>query len=110
MGPYAVRPSGFLPRISFFFNHFSIGLGPINLFLSWVNYKKSKLQVLSFMFTSNCRRCPLAQKLTGFVLNVLKSCTLCPLDQTQLDFLVKYGHVQGTWGYSCHFIFTGTIE
>ncbi|MFS8035053.1 hypothetical protein Hanom_Chr17g01588501 [Helianthus anomalus] len=41
------------------------------------------------MFTPNCRRCPLAQKLTSFVLNVLKSCVLCPLGQTQLDFFVK---------------------
>ncbi|MFS8001344.1 hypothetical protein Hanom_Chr13g01189261 [Helianthus anomalus] len=56
----------------------------------------SKLQVLSFMFTSNCRRCPLAQKFTSFVLNVPKSCTLCPLAQTQLDFLVNFGHVPCT--------------
>ncbi|MFS7945947.1 hypothetical protein Hanom_Chr06g00530211 [Helianthus anomalus] len=56
----------------------------------------SKLQVLSFMFTPNCRRCPLAQKLTSSVLNVPKSCTLCPLALTQLDFLVKYGHVPCT--------------
>ncbi|MFS8003000.1 hypothetical protein Hanom_Chr13g01208731 [Helianthus anomalus] len=56
----------------------------------------SKLQVLSFMFTSNCRRCPLAQNLTSSVLNVPKSCTLCPLDQTQLNFLVKSGHVPCT--------------
>ncbi|MFS7998602.1 hypothetical protein Hanom_Chr12g01155861 [Helianthus anomalus] len=47
----------------------------------------SKLQVLSFMFTQNSRWCPLAQKLTSYVLNVLKSCTLCPLGQTQLDFI-----------------------
>ncbi|MFS8026795.1 hypothetical protein Hanom_Chr16g01490891 [Helianthus anomalus] len=40
---------------------------------------KSKLQVLSFMFVSNCRRCPLPLNLTSFVLNVSKSCTLCPL-------------------------------
>ncbi|MFS7976174.1 hypothetical protein Hanom_Chr10g00889341 [Helianthus anomalus] len=40
---------------------------------------KSKLQVLSFVFTPNCRRCLLAQKLTSFVLNVSKFCTLCPL-------------------------------
>ncbi|MFS7972701.1 hypothetical protein Hanom_Chr09g00847871 [Helianthus anomalus] len=52
----------------------------------------SKLQVLSFMFTSNCRRYPLAQKLTSYVLNVSKSCTLCPLGQTQLDFIVKSGN------------------
>ncbi|MFS7921603.1 hypothetical protein Hanom_Chr03g00238941 [Helianthus anomalus] len=57
---------------------------------------RSKLQVLSFMFTPNCRRCPFFQKLTGGVLNLPKSCTLCPLGQTQLDFLVKSGHVQGT--------------
>ncbi|MFS7963836.1 hypothetical protein Hanom_Chr08g00742991 [Helianthus anomalus] len=55
-----------------------------------------KLQVLSFMFTPNYRRCPLAQKSTSFVLNVSKSCTLCPLGQTQLNFFVKSGHVQGT--------------
>ncbi|MFS8024255.1 hypothetical protein Hanom_Chr16g01461071 [Helianthus anomalus] len=35
----------------------------------------SKLQVLSFMFTPNCRRCPLAQKFASFVLYVSKSCT-----------------------------------
>ncbi|MFS8015230.1 hypothetical protein Hanom_Chr15g01353901 [Helianthus anomalus] len=46
----------------------------------------SKLQVLSFMFVSNCRRCPLPLNLTSFVLNVSKSCTLCPLALTQLDF------------------------
>ncbi|MFS7934338.1 hypothetical protein Hanom_Chr05g00390441 [Helianthus anomalus] len=48
------------------------------------------------MFTSNYRRCPLAQKLASFVLNVSKSCTLCSLGQTQLDFfllnLVTQGH------------------
>ncbi|MFS7993575.1 hypothetical protein Hanom_Chr12g01095741 [Helianthus anomalus] len=57
---------------------------------------KSKLQVLSCMFTPNCRRCPLAQKLTSYVLNVSKSCTLYPLALTQLIFLVKYGHVPCT--------------
>ncbi|MFS8025118.1 hypothetical protein Hanom_Chr16g01471161 [Helianthus anomalus] len=57
---------------------------------------KSKLQVLSFMFTSNFRRCPLVQKLTGSVLYLSKSCMFCPLGQTQFDFLVKYGHVQDT--------------
>ncbi|MFS7967649.1 hypothetical protein Hanom_Chr09g00788171 [Helianthus anomalus] len=56
----------------------------------------SKLQVLSFLFTSNCRRCPLAQKLTSFVLYVSKSCTVCPLSLTQSDFLVKYDHVPCT--------------
>ncbi|MFS7916718.1 hypothetical protein Hanom_Chr03g00180621 [Helianthus anomalus] len=56
----------------------------------------SKLQVLSFMFTPNCRRCPFFQKFTGGVLNVSKSYKLCPLGQTQLDFLVKFGHVPCT--------------
>ncbi|MFS7959713.1 hypothetical protein Hanom_Chr08g00694301 [Helianthus anomalus] len=38
------------------------------------------------MFVSNCRRCPLPLKLMSFVLNVLKSCTLCPLALTWLIF------------------------
>ncbi|MFS7990592.1 hypothetical protein Hanom_Chr11g01060621 [Helianthus anomalus] len=46
----------------------------------------SKLQVLSFIFTLNCMHCPLAHKLTNFVLNVPKFCVLCPLGLTQLDF------------------------
>ncbi|MFS7945598.1 hypothetical protein Hanom_Chr06g00526181 [Helianthus anomalus] len=53
---------------------------------------KSKLQVLSFMFVANCRRCPLPLKLMTFALNVLKSCTLCPLSLTHLIFFVKFGH------------------
>ncbi|MFS7968522.1 hypothetical protein Hanom_Chr09g00798471 [Helianthus anomalus] len=56
----------------------------------------SKLQVLSFMFTSNFRLCPLTQKLTGGVLYLSKYCTFCPLGQTQLYFLIKSSHVQGT--------------
>ncbi|MFS8018498.1 hypothetical protein Hanom_Chr15g01392731 [Helianthus anomalus] len=51
------------------------------------NYK------LLFMFTPNCRCCPLAQKLTGFVLYVSKPCTVCPLSLTQSEFLAKYDHV-----------------
>ncbi|MFS7901369.1 hypothetical protein Hanom_Chr00s200915g01837881 [Helianthus anomalus] len=47
------------------------------------------------MFVSNFRCCPLPLKLTGFVLNVPKSCKLCPLGQTQLDFFVKSGHPKG---------------
>ncbi|MFS7901067.1 hypothetical protein Hanom_Chr00s165900g01826881 [Helianthus anomalus] len=50
---------------------------------------KSKLQVLSFMFTAFYRRCPLAEKLTSFVLNVSKSYKFYPLGQTQLKFSVK---------------------
>ncbi|MFS7969151.1 hypothetical protein Hanom_Chr09g00805821 [Helianthus anomalus] len=46
----------------------------------------SKLQVLSFMFVPNFRRCPLPLKAMSFVLNVSKSCTLCPLGQIQLIF------------------------
>ncbi|MFS7935930.1 hypothetical protein Hanom_Chr05g00409351 [Helianthus anomalus] len=53
----------------------------------------SELQVLSFMITPNWRCCHLAQKFTNFVLNFSKSCTLCSLGQTQLDFFVKFGHV-----------------
>ncbi|MFS7913077.1 hypothetical protein Hanom_Chr02g00137461 [Helianthus anomalus] len=46
------------------------------------NKKKSKLQVLSFMFVTNYRRYPLPIKLMGFVLYVTKSCTLRPLALT----------------------------
>ncbi|MFS7920800.1 hypothetical protein Hanom_Chr03g00229121 [Helianthus anomalus] len=46
----------------------------------------SKLQVLSFMFVPNYRRSPLPLILTSFVLNVSKSCTLCPLALIQSDF------------------------
>ncbi|KAJ0521668.1 hypothetical protein HanRHA438_Chr10g0451591 [Helianthus annuus] len=53
----------------------------------WI--KLSKLQVLSFMFVSDFRRCPLPLKLMSFVLNVLKSYTLCPLAITLLVLLVK---------------------
>ncbi|MFS7961065.1 hypothetical protein Hanom_Chr08g00710381 [Helianthus anomalus] len=56
----------------------------------------SKLQVLSFMFTSNCRRCLFGQKFTGGVLNLSKSCTFCPLSQTWLEISVKNCHVQCT--------------
>ncbi|MFS7899068.1 hypothetical protein Hanom_Chr00s043008g01775351 [Helianthus anomalus] len=56
-----------------------------------LNYLLSKLQVLSFMFVSNFRRCSLPLKLTSFVLYVWKSCTLCLLALTQSDFFVKYG-------------------
>ncbi|MFS7956414.1 hypothetical protein Hanom_Chr07g00654371 [Helianthus anomalus] len=58
--------------------------------------KKSKLQVLSFMFTLNCRRCPFDQKFTGGVLNVSKSYTFCPLYQTWLEILVKNCYEQCT--------------
>ncbi|MFS7924801.1 hypothetical protein Hanom_Chr03g00276941 [Helianthus anomalus] len=54
----------------------------------------NKSQVFSFMNIPNCRRYPLTSKLTCFVLNVSKSCTLFPLDQTQLDFFIKAGHVR----------------
>ncbi|MFS7989242.1 hypothetical protein Hanom_Chr11g01044401 [Helianthus anomalus] len=40
------------------------------------------------MFVTNFRRCPLPLKLMSFVLNVSKSCTLCPLRQTQLNFFL----------------------
>ncbi|MFS7949072.1 hypothetical protein Hanom_Chr06g00567261 [Helianthus anomalus] len=47
----------------------------------------SKLQVLSFIFVPNFRRCPLPLKLISFVLNVSKSYMLYPLGQTQFIFL-----------------------
>ncbi|MFS7898245.1 hypothetical protein Hanom_Chr15g01405071 [Helianthus anomalus] len=56
----------------------------------------SKLQVLSFMFTSNSRRCPFGQKFTGGVLYLSKSCTFCPLCQILLEISVKNFHVQFT--------------
>ncbi|MFS7967486.1 hypothetical protein Hanom_Chr09g00786301 [Helianthus anomalus] len=60
------------------------------------NKNKSKLQVLSFIFVSNFRRCPLPLKLMSFVLSVSKSCTLCPLRQTELIFFVKSDHMPCT--------------
>ncbi|MFS7963650.1 hypothetical protein Hanom_Chr08g00740861 [Helianthus anomalus] len=57
-------------------------------------FNLSKLQVLSFMFTSNFRRYPFGQKFTGGVLYLSKSCTFCPLGQTHLDFLVKSSHAR----------------
>ncbi|KAJ0865798.1 hypothetical protein HanRHA438_Chr12g0544481 [Helianthus annuus] len=44
------------------------------------------------MFTPNFRRCPLSLKLTRFVLNVSKSCTIRPLSLTQFIFFVNSGH------------------
>ncbi|MFS7894032.1 hypothetical protein Hanom_Chr00s001283g01678931 [Helianthus anomalus] len=44
------------------------------------------------MFVPNFRRCPLPLKLMSFILNVCKCCTLRPLWQTQLIFLVKFDH------------------
>ncbi|MFS7941215.1 hypothetical protein Hanom_Chr05g00473581 [Helianthus anomalus] len=64
----------------------------------------SKLQVLSFMFVPNFRRCPLPLKLMSFVLNVSKSYTLYPLGQTQLIFfllkLVMCKACEGTFLFS----------
>ncbi|MFS7922042.1 hypothetical protein Hanom_Chr03g00243961 [Helianthus anomalus] len=63
------------------------------IFLPTPSFFMSKLQVLSFMFVLNGRRCPLPLNLMSFVLDVSKSCTLCPLSLTQSDIFVKYGHV-----------------
>ncbi|MFS7997111.1 hypothetical protein Hanom_Chr12g01137921 [Helianthus anomalus] len=52
----------------------------------------SKLQVLSFKFTLNCRGCPLPLKFMSFVFNVSISCTICPFRLTQLICLVKLRH------------------
>ncbi|MFS7992926.1 hypothetical protein Hanom_Chr12g01088051 [Helianthus anomalus] len=60
------------------------------------NFELSKLQALSFMFTSNCRRYPFSQKFTRDVLNLLKSCVFCPLGQTWLEISVNSCHVQCT--------------
>ncbi|MFS7951413.1 hypothetical protein Hanom_Chr07g00594841 [Helianthus anomalus] len=57
------------------------------------------------MFTPNCRRCPLAQKLTSSVLNVSKSCTLCPLGQTQLNFFVKLYYTRIIWSFNLVFFY-----
>ncbi|MFS7921339.1 hypothetical protein Hanom_Chr03g00235621 [Helianthus anomalus] len=64
---------------------------------------------MSFVFTPNCRRCPLTQKLTSFVLYVSKSCTVYPLSLTLSDILVKYGYVPCTWGHTCLFTFAEVI-
>ncbi|MFS7935178.1 hypothetical protein Hanom_Chr05g00400381 [Helianthus anomalus] len=44
----------------------------------------------------NFRWCTLFFKLMSLVLNILKTCTLCPLALTLLDFSVKSGHVACT--------------
>ncbi|MFS8006841.1 hypothetical protein Hanom_Chr14g01253861 [Helianthus anomalus] len=62
------------------------------------------------MFVSNCSRCHLRLNLTSFVLNVSKSCMLCPLSLTQSDFFVKYGHGSCIPRYSCHFTSPVTIK
>ncbi|MFS8006395.1 hypothetical protein Hanom_Chr14g01248671 [Helianthus anomalus] len=64
------KPVGFPPTLSF----------------NVIKIVKNRLQVLSFMFVANFSRCHLPLKLMSFVLNVSKSCTLCPLGQTQLIF------------------------
>ncbi|MFS7960964.1 hypothetical protein Hanom_Chr08g00709241 [Helianthus anomalus] len=64
----------------------------------------SKLQVLSFMFVPNFRRCPLPLNFMSFVLNVSKSCTLCPLRQTQLSFLLKLITCKAHEGHFCNFV------
>ncbi|MFS7949182.1 hypothetical protein Hanom_Chr06g00568541 [Helianthus anomalus] len=53
---------------------------------------KSEFQILSFIFIPFFKRCPLCLKLTTFVLIFLKSCMLCHLALTQLDFFVKSDH------------------
>ncbi|MFS7939735.1 hypothetical protein Hanom_Chr05g00455401 [Helianthus anomalus] len=52
----------------------------------------SSLQVLSFIFIPNFRRCHLPLKLMSFVLNVSKSYMLCPLAVTPLKFAVSSIH------------------
>ncbi|MFS7926666.1 hypothetical protein Hanom_Chr04g00299771 [Helianthus anomalus] len=52
----------------------------------WINKNKSKLQVPSFIFTSNFRRCPLSLKLMSFVLNVSKFCMLRSFVPNSVNF------------------------
>ncbi|MFS7930595.1 hypothetical protein Hanom_Chr04g00346111 [Helianthus anomalus] len=66
------------------------------------------------MFIPNCMWCPLPLNLTSFVLNVSKSCTLCPLAPTQSDFFIKYDHVYvflsfKIIGLLCREFYPGTI-
>ncbi|KAJ0948568.1 hypothetical protein HanRHA438_Chr01g0028741 [Helianthus annuus] len=65
-----------------------------------VNFEQSEikceLQVLSFIFIPNCRRCPFPLKLMSFILNVSKCYTLCPLTLTQLILFVKSSNVSCT--------------
>ncbi|MFS8011242.1 hypothetical protein Hanom_Chr14g01306651 [Helianthus anomalus] len=51
------------------------------------------------MFVPNFRRSPLPLKLMNFVLNVSKSCMLCPLGQTQLIFFVKSYYKRVIWSF-----------
>ncbi|MFS7993327.1 hypothetical protein Hanom_Chr12g01092761 [Helianthus anomalus] len=49
------------------------------------------------MFVPNYKRCLLPLNMTNFVLNVSKSCTLCPLALIQsYFFFVKYDNVSCT--------------
>ncbi|MFS8035144.1 hypothetical protein Hanom_Chr17g01589581 [Helianthus anomalus] len=54
------------------------------------------MMMMSFILIPFFRRCPLAAKLTSFILNISKSCMLRPLALTKLIFLVKYSHVPCT--------------
>ncbi|MFS8017956.1 hypothetical protein Hanom_Chr15g01386441 [Helianthus anomalus] len=60
---------------------------------SRLNYK---ILLFIFNFLLNLRCCLLCLKLTSFIFNVSKICTLCPLGQTLLNFFVKVGHVPCT--------------
>ncbi|MFS7985759.1 hypothetical protein Hanom_Chr11g01002401 [Helianthus anomalus] len=55
------------------------------------------------MFTSNFRRCPFGQKLTGGVLYLSKSYMFCPLGQTLLKISVKKmscaKHMRVKWSF-----------
>ncbi|MFS8010628.1 hypothetical protein Hanom_Chr14g01299281 [Helianthus anomalus] len=67
--------------------HLFFAFGPLSLRRNiFFVFLMSKLHILSFMYVPNSRRCPLTSKLTGFVLNVSKSCTLFPLTLTQSIF------------------------
>ncbi|MFS7900628.1 hypothetical protein Hanom_Chr08g00711931 [Helianthus anomalus] len=69
-----------------FFYH-SYPIITLKLYFSLSNYFfRVNYKFFSFMFVSNYRQCQLPLNLTSFVVNVSKSCTLCPLTLTQSDF------------------------
>ncbi|MFS7964348.1 hypothetical protein Hanom_Chr08g00749201 [Helianthus anomalus] len=63
---------------------------------NWYAKKMDKLQVLSFILTPFCRRCPFLRIVTGSFLCSEFCYTFGPLTLTQLDFFVKSHHVQVT--------------
>ncbi|MFS8009375.1 hypothetical protein Hanom_Chr14g01283981 [Helianthus anomalus] len=67
-----------------------------NVRVSYTNITKNELQILSFIYIPNFRRCPLSLKLTSFYLLFQKSCTVCPFALIKLIFSVKSDYVPCT--------------